>query len=145
MTGRQWGGRRAQRIRQQFKPLIEACEVVCHFCGRLIIPGQRWDIDHIEAHANGGGERNYMERFTTQTFKASKASSQAYRLASLPDPKTASKRSTTSCMSPEAQPNYAKCHWYPYPHTQTQQLKPPEQPHHPARNQQATYPPDSDN
>ncbi|MCH9718730.1 MAG: HK97 family phage prohead protease [Actinomycetia bacterium] len=51
--------------------MIEACEVVCHFCGRLIIPGQRWDIDHIEAHANGGGERNYMERFTTQTFKAS--------------------------------------------------------------------------
>ena len=56
MSRRQWGGRRAQKIRAQFRPLIEACEVVCHFCGRMILPGQRWDVDHLEAHANGGAE-----------------------------------------------------------------------------------------
>ena len=51
-----WGGRRAQRIRASWRPLVEAASVVCHLCGRLIFPGESWDLDHREPRAYGGDD-----------------------------------------------------------------------------------------
>lgn len=35
-----------QRTRASWKPLVDAGEVACWRCGRLIVPGSPWDLGH---------------------------------------------------------------------------------------------------
>lgn len=41
-----WGGRRVQRLRAKWEPLVMAGQCVCPFCRAPIRPGQPWDLDH---------------------------------------------------------------------------------------------------
>jgi hypothetical protein len=42
-------GREHQRLGEQLRPMVEAGEVICSRCGRPILPGQRWHVDHDDA------------------------------------------------------------------------------------------------
>lgn len=53
MSRNQWKGSR--RGRAIVAPLV-AAGVGCCRCGRPILPGQKWDVDHILPRALGGGE-----------------------------------------------------------------------------------------
>lgn len=44
-TARGYGAKH-QRLRRKWKPKVERGEVACWRCGKLIIPGQPWDLGH---------------------------------------------------------------------------------------------------
>jgi hypothetical protein len=41
-------GREHTRLRAQWKPKVERCEVKCARCDQLILPGQTWALDHTD-------------------------------------------------------------------------------------------------
>jgi hypothetical protein len=43
-------------MRRRLKPLVDAGECVCARCGRTILPGQLWDLDHVDQPYAAGGE-----------------------------------------------------------------------------------------
>lgn len=36
------------RLRARWKPKVDRCEVDCARCGRLILPGEVWHLDHTD-------------------------------------------------------------------------------------------------
>ena len=42
------------QLREQWAPHVAAGHVRCHLCGRPIMPGQSWDLDHLIPLALGG-------------------------------------------------------------------------------------------
>ncbi len=53
-----------KRSRRDWAPLVERGGVVCarYNCGREIIPGQLWDVGHIDPGSAGGPEHSYCNR-----------------------------------------------------------------------------------
>jgi 5-methylcytosine-specific restriction endonuclease McrA len=49
--GRPWGGRRIRGLRAL---VIVAYGSTCWLCGKAIVEGQRWDIDHVMPRSQGG-------------------------------------------------------------------------------------------
>ncbi len=48
-----WGGQRTKTARAQWAPAV-AQGYPCGFCGRPILPGEKWDVDHIIPRSQGG-------------------------------------------------------------------------------------------
>ena len=42
-------GRQYQLLRERYKPVVEGGEAVCARCGRLILPGTPWHLDHRDS------------------------------------------------------------------------------------------------
>lgn len=51
------------RQRREWQPLVESGTVLCARCGRLILPGERWDLGHSDDRASWTGpEHSYCNR-----------------------------------------------------------------------------------
>lgn len=48
-------GAQHQRLRAQWKPIVDAGGVPCSRCGLPIVPGTRWHLDHVD----GGFDDEY--------------------------------------------------------------------------------------
>lgn len=53
-----------QRARKTWAPLVARGGVVCarYICGREIVPGQPWDVGHVDAGSSGGPEHRLCNR-----------------------------------------------------------------------------------
>jgi hypothetical protein len=51
---REWSGSKATAARRLLTPHVESGRAVCPRCGRPILPGQDWDVGHVDDLALGG-------------------------------------------------------------------------------------------
>lgn len=67
-------GARHQQLRKQWKPHVEAGEVACARCGRIIAPGTPWDLGHVD-----GDKSRYSGPEHARCNRATKAHEKARR------------------------------------------------------------------
>lgn len=68
-TARGYGWRH-QQARAAVRPLVESGGAACSRCGRLIRPGEPWDLDHTDDRS---GYRGPAHRFCNRSAGARKA------------------------------------------------------------------------
>jgi hypothetical protein len=64
-------GRPHRRVKEQFRPAVERGTVRCWRCAQFIVPGQRWDLGHVDGDPSryAGPEHSSCNRRTVSHLK----------------------------------------------------------------------------